>query len=131
MDRIDKDGREVLDDTPVELPIGYRQPKPLDERIREMVRINLSQVAEEKGYETFSEANDFDVGDDDHIDGLIVDEDDEFAANDPFLEKAVEMENKRIRKKKQNSAKNFDPKAKPLEKKKEDSPKEVKVPELA
>lgn len=87
---VDESGAEVLDPTPVELPIGYKHPKTLEERIQEAIRQELSQVASKEGYETFQEANDFDVGDDDS--GLFKDEDDEFAVNDPHVQAAFEKE---------------------------------------
>lgn len=56
--------REILDNTPIEVPVGFKKPMSLNERIKMLVRNEASQVAMENGYETFEEANDFDVDDD-------------------------------------------------------------------
>lgn len=57
-------GREVLDATPIEPPIGFKRQKSLAEQIREMVRSeNLRQLAEASGHESFEDADDFDVED--------------------------------------------------------------------
>lgn len=64
-DRIDGRGREIPDPTPVAPPIGYVKQPSLHEQIREMVRSErLAQEAAAAGFETFEEADDFDVGDD-------------------------------------------------------------------
>lgn len=63
---LDKNGTEVLDDTPVEVPLGYRQPKSLGERVKELMRVEFERRAADikaRGYETFEEANDFAVDD--------------------------------------------------------------------
>lgn len=57
-------GEEVLDTTPVALPIRFKAPLPLNERIRQMVRQEASQYAQQTGHETFEEADDFDIPDD-------------------------------------------------------------------
>lgn len=57
-------GRLYTDDTPLAPPIGF-DPKPsLIERIREQVRIQISAQAEADGFESFDDADDFDVPDD-------------------------------------------------------------------
>ncbi|UIB81459.1 hypothetical protein [Flyfo microvirus Tbat2_151] len=46
-------------------PVGYKRQPSLADQIREMVRSErLAMEAENAGYETFEEADDFDVGDD-------------------------------------------------------------------
>ena len=56
-------GHEVLDDTPVTIPLRWsRPPSKLDE-IRAHLKI-ISREAAQNGDETFEEADDFDVGDD-------------------------------------------------------------------
>lgn len=62
--RFDENGHEVLDPTPVAIPVGFRRPPSLQEMIRQYVRRELSQQAAAEGHETFEEADDFDVGDD-------------------------------------------------------------------
>ena len=63
--RLDEKGREIPDPTPVSLPVGFQTPEPLDVRIQRLVRTQLSNLADEQGYETFEEAEDFEVPDDD------------------------------------------------------------------
>lgn len=90
--RLNEKGQEVPDPTPVELPLGYKHPLPLDERIKRMIRTDLSVYANEKfGSETWEEANDFDTGEDA---GEFPDED--FTPNDPFLEQAARVERQRL-----------------------------------
>lgn len=56
-------GREIPDPTPMAPPLGYvRQPTMVD-IMRDMIRSHqLAQEAAAAGYETFEEADDFDVG---------------------------------------------------------------------
>lgn len=60
----DEDWGEVIDPTPVELPIGFKKPPTMQEMIKMYIRQGLSQMANEQGMETFEEANDFDTGED-------------------------------------------------------------------
>jgi len=61
------DGREHPDPIPMEPPINYVRQPHLWETIRDMVRSEaLAQRAREAGRETFEEAEDFDIEDDDH-----------------------------------------------------------------
>lgn len=63
--KFDEHGRELMDPTPIAPPIGYKKSPSIAEQIRAMVRSEkLRQEAEAEGYETFEEADDFDVGDD-------------------------------------------------------------------
>lgn len=57
-------GEEILDPTPVSIPLNFKRPVPLNERIKQMVRDEASLLARENGYETFDEADDFDTDDD-------------------------------------------------------------------
>ena len=57
-------GEEVLDPTPVNVPINWSRPVPLAERIRQMIRNEASLIAQAQGAESFEEADDFDVEDD-------------------------------------------------------------------
>lgn len=91
---INEKGQEVLDKTPVELPIGYKHPLPLDERMKMLIKDELSEFADSKGYETWEEANDFDIGEGED-DGLYTDEDDQTTPNDPFLQNAYQEEMKK------------------------------------
>lgn len=60
---LDERGREVPDPTPVEWPAGMRRPESLTEQIQRLVRVAVSQQAAAAGFETFEEADDFDVDD--------------------------------------------------------------------
>lgn len=67
MAKYDEHGNEIPDQTPVEVPLSFKKPLTLAEEVRRMVRNELSQVAENQGAETFEEADDFDVEDDDDL----------------------------------------------------------------
>lgn len=57
--------REIVSAIPVAPPVGYVEQPTLVERIRAMVRSeHLRYAATEAGYETFEDAEDYDVGDD-------------------------------------------------------------------
>jgi len=56
---------EVLDYTPVAIPLRFSGESRFNETIRQIIRSEeLAKLAEEHGDETFEEANDFNVGDD-------------------------------------------------------------------
>lgn len=61
---LNEKGHEVLDDTPVAMPVGFKRPQSMTDMIRQYVRTELSKQASEQGNETWEEADDFDVGDD-------------------------------------------------------------------
>lgn len=62
--KYDEQGRELMDPTPIAPPIGYKKSPSISEQIRTMIRSeHLRREAEEAGYETFEEADDFEVGD--------------------------------------------------------------------
>src|SRR5262245_12009423 len=61
---IDQQGKEVPDPVPMSPPIGYTPPQQLDELIRAYVRRELSAAAAQDDFETFDEADDFDIEDD-------------------------------------------------------------------
>lgn len=58
-------GQEVPDPVPVAVPAGWTRPEPLADLIRRMVRTEFSRAAAEEGEESFEEADDFDVEDED------------------------------------------------------------------
>lgn len=65
MTKYNEKGEELMDDKPAAIPIGFRHPPSLDERIRAMVRSSqMAAYAESQGKESFEDADDFDVGDD-------------------------------------------------------------------
>lgn len=57
-------GFEVPDEMPIVVP-GMRQPETLAETIKRMVRVEMGKVAASQGMETFEEADDFDIPDED------------------------------------------------------------------
>lgn len=58
-----KDGVEYPDPTPVEIPSRLRIPQRQVDRIRDMVRHEMSQRAQAAGAESFEEADDFEMDD--------------------------------------------------------------------
>lgn len=62
--RLNPDGSEILDPTPIAIPFGFEQPESLEQKMQRMIRHTVSQAAAEQGFETFEESNDFDVDDD-------------------------------------------------------------------
>lgn len=62
---IGKDGKEYPDPVPLAPPVDYVPPPDLMQMIRTMIHSErLKQEAEAAGWETFDEADDFDVEDD-------------------------------------------------------------------
>lgn len=62
MGHINEFGQEVLDSTPISIPVPFTRPEPLHQRIRRMILLAQREAGE--GFETEEEANDFDVPDD-------------------------------------------------------------------
>lgn len=60
----DERGREIPDPTPVEVPLRFRGQESTDERIRRIIRETISRQAAESGWESFDDANDFEVDED-------------------------------------------------------------------
>lgn len=56
---LDKNGFEIPDNTPVEVPTRLRGGTSRIEQIRRFVRFEMSQQAARQGEETFEEADDF------------------------------------------------------------------------
>lgn len=61
---INEDGKEVLNPKTMFLP-GHEDPLSIKEQIQKLVRVELSRQAEAQGKESFEQANDFDVDDED------------------------------------------------------------------
>lgn len=59
--KYDKDGKELPDSRPVEVPLHFRRPPSLHDDMKRFIRSELSRQAEESGAESFEDANDFDV----------------------------------------------------------------------
>lgn len=57
-------GKEILDKTPVAVPLGFKHPEPLSEQIRRMVMREVSDLAHSQGFESLEESEDFDIDDD-------------------------------------------------------------------
>lgn len=55
---------EYPDPTPVEMPLGFKRPPTLQEEIQRIIRQQMSMQAEEAGFESFEEADDFEVDED-------------------------------------------------------------------
>ncbi len=64
MATLDERGHEILDSTPIAVPVGFKIPESLDSQIRRFVRQELSLQASAQGQESFEEADDFDIEDD-------------------------------------------------------------------
>lgn len=61
-----EDGSEVLDDTPLEIPMECKRPESLASMIGRLIQSQLYQRAvSQEGMETIEEADDFDVEGDD------------------------------------------------------------------
>ena len=59
--RYDENNREIMDQTPVAMPVGFEKPESLQSMIKRMVK-NEKAMEEEFGQvETMEEADDFDV----------------------------------------------------------------------
>lgn len=63
MARIDELGREVLDQTPTAIPIPFTRPEPIHVRLRRLVERYHQDMKDAEEYETFEDADDFDVHD--------------------------------------------------------------------
>lgn len=61
--RLNDDGAEVLDDKPVALPARFKRADNLRDQVQAFVRQEMSALASSNDYESFDEADDFDVDD--------------------------------------------------------------------
>lgn len=91
-------GQEVPDPTPVVIRVKNRRISQFSE-VRDYIRRELSQQAENIGHETFEEANDFDVPDDpiilpDTPHEYSADQEDEDRENIILAERAKRRKNK-------------------------------------
>lgn len=60
-----KGAMEYFDDTPVAIPVRFTRQQTLTEQIRNLIRSEAIRAeALEAGFESFEDADDFDVGDD-------------------------------------------------------------------
>jgi len=60
---LNENGHEVLDDTPIALPLRLSRPPSRLEELRSLLNV-VNREALTNGQETFQEADDFNVGDD-------------------------------------------------------------------
>lgn len=60
MSKFDERGREIPDQTPVEVPLSARRPESMQDIIARMVRAQVNEVADQNGYPSFEEEDDFD-----------------------------------------------------------------------
>lgn len=63
--KLTEDGREILDPTPIAPPLGFIKQPSLHELMRAMVLEHHAAIARGQDPESFEEADDFDVDDDD------------------------------------------------------------------
>ena len=52
---------EISDPIPVELPIGFQQPESLASQMRRMIKNEVSRAAEEQGFGSFQDEDDFEL----------------------------------------------------------------------
>ena len=64
MATLDKDGYEILSQETRGLPLRHLRQRTRDDDIRDIIRREMSRMADDAGEESFEEADDFEVGDD-------------------------------------------------------------------
>lgn len=63
--KLNNEGAEINDPKPISVPTGIQRPLTLQEQIKRLMRVELSRASVDNGYESWEEANDFNVGDGD------------------------------------------------------------------
>lgn len=71
-------GEEINDPEPLFIDVAARRRPSLTERVKSMVQMEFSRIAERDGMESFDEANDFDVLDDFEVDDPITQYEEKF-----------------------------------------------------
>lgn len=66
--KLDEKGHEIPDPNPVAMPAGFKHPESLQNQIQRLVRGQISEAADAAGFETFEDAEDFDVDDEIDVD---------------------------------------------------------------
>lgn len=62
---LDDQGREIPDPQPIAIPAGYKLPESLSDQIRRLIRSEqFSKMVNDQGFDTFEEAEDFEIDDD-------------------------------------------------------------------
>lgn len=59
--KYNEQGEEMMDPTPVALPMAFRRPESISDMMKRLVRTHLSRVAAAEQSESFDEADDFNV----------------------------------------------------------------------
>lgn len=67
MAKYNEHGEQIPDQTPVEIPVGFRQPESLQSMITRLVRAESTRAAQLGTHETFEESDDFDVDEDPQV----------------------------------------------------------------
>lgn len=67
MAQFNERGQQIPDQTPVEVPLRFTRPLSMQDEIRRFVRQELSNRAADDGAESFEEADDFEVDDDEDL----------------------------------------------------------------
>lgn len=62
--KLTSDGAEILDSTPMSIPLKFKKSESIDERVARILDHSHQKRLEEMGFETFDEADDFDIPDD-------------------------------------------------------------------
>lgn len=71
LSKLDSTGAEIPDPKPMELPLGFIKPVPLEMMIAQMVKnSDLQRALKSDGVDTFDEAEDFDIPGDNIADEL-------------------------------------------------------------
>lgn len=100
MAQLDERGHEILDPTPIALPLGLKRPPTLQETIKQLIRTEMSRKAAQEGQETFEEADDLEVGEDfDPTSPWELNFDQEIAPRDP---RGFQEENPNVRQSKES-----------------------------
>lgn len=63
--KFDAQGRELPDPSPVALPLNVKRPESLVDMMRRLIRNDVSKFADNHGAESFEEANDFEIVEED------------------------------------------------------------------
>lgn len=67
--RCDEEGNEIVDSVPMQPPVGLKRPRDIMDSVRSLIRSEMfNRQMAEAGHETFEEADDFEVEDDDTYD---------------------------------------------------------------
>lgn len=116
--QLNEKGQEVLDSTPMAKPPGWTEPETIVQQIHRLVREEISRQAVAEGFESFEEADDFDVDDDPEIKSAYeIDEGLPRWKDEEQKARAIELAEERLAESMERldflKAKVLDPKAKP------------------